>query len=223
MQKILLCCFLLALVTSCSLYKGLKEINREEVKLYTYQFDGKDIRFCPMHHLGKQVFYDDVKKTVEESKKEGYIVYYELISTDFTTDTVLKNTIRRKVRRIKGIDGNFQDSIKGAYFEKFVPQPPYEQMGIGKGDVWADVNYLELMNHFESRYKAIVLDSMDINTPFGGAYNREPLLSKSEYNALIIDFRNQRLVDLLRAETHPKILILYGEGHRKDFERKIGQ
>ena len=102
-----------------------------------------------MHHLGKQKFYDDIKNTVTTYKSNGYRVYYELISTDFTTDSLLKDNIRRKVRKLKGFSGTYKENAQGPFFKKYVQQPEYKEMGTTDNDLRSDINYLQLINQWE--------------------------------------------------------------------------
>ncbi|MDQ3099885.1 MAG: hypothetical protein M3R08_00740 [Bacteroidota bacterium] len=192
------------------------ELNREEPKAYDYSFLEKQIVLIPMHHLGKQEFYDNVRSMVISYKADGYKVYYELISTQFTADSLGKDLIRRKVRKLKGFNGTYSENAKGSMFEKYVQQPAYSDMGISDGDVRADVDYLELITKWETTHGPIVLDSTDLSTPFTERYEKGTFYSRKQYNETFIHFRNQRVIDLIKQEPEKRILLLYGAGHRKD-------
>ena len=213
--------FVLAVSSACKVLKSLKELKKEEASVYHYTLNDREIAFMPMHHLGKQEFYDDIKQTVADYKKQGYVVYYELIGTHFTKDSTLLDEVRRKARKIKGMGGSFKSEMSSSMFEKYVQQPAYKDLGIEETDVWADVDYLQLVNRFESGYRPIILDSTDLHTPFDAPYQREAYFTKDEYQAIIIDYRNDYLIQKIVAGNDKKVLVLYGEGHRKNFRKKL--
>lgn len=185
--------------------------------------DDKDIKFILMHHLGKQKFYDNVKNKVNSYKSNGYKIYYELISTDFTTDSLLKDTIRRKVRKLKGFSGTYKENAIGSFFKKYVQQPTYKEMGISDNDIRADVNYLQLINQWEKVNGTIVLDSIDLNTSFTEKFSKRVFYTKQQYNTVFIHYRNENVIKLIKLSRDKKVLILYRAGHRKDFKKRLKQ
>ena len=54
-----------------------KGIYDESIHLETLENDDKEIIFFPIHHLGRDLFYKDVKKKVDSLKKEGYYFFKE--------------------------------------------------------------------------------------------------------------------------------------------------
>jgi hypothetical protein len=220
-KRILAIVVLISTISACKVARSLIELNKSHAKVYTYEMDDKEILFIPMHHLGKQEFYDDIKSTVTTYKEKGYRVYYELISTDFTTDSLLKDTIRRKVRKLKGFSGTYEENAEGSLFRKYVQQPAYKEMGTSDSDLRADVDYLQLINQWEKVNDAIVLDSTDLNTSFTEKFNKGLFYTKDQYNAIFIHYRNENLIDLIKSNTDSKILVLYGAGHRKDFKKRL--
>jgi hypothetical protein len=216
----LLICWIITGLFSCKIIHSMHELNREEAQLKVMNNEKVDLMFLPMHHLGKKVFYDDVRSKIVSAKAEGYTVYYELISTDFTTDSILKDNIRRKVRKIKGFSGTYKDNAQGVMFEKYIQQPSYQDMGVTEGDIRADVNYLELMKKWEELNGEIVLDSVDWNTPFDKKFDKGLSYSKEEYNRVFIEYRNEQLIQRILNNSDKKVLVVYGEGHRKDFKKR---
>jgi hypothetical protein len=221
MKKIVSLVILISTLSSCKIAHSLIEINKKNAKVYSYKMDDKEIKFIPTHHLGKQKFYDDIKSIVTKYKGNGYRVYYELISTEFTTDSLLKDTIRRKVRKLKGFSGTYKDNAQGSFFKKYVQQPAYRDMGTTDSDIRADVNYLQLINQWEKINGEIVLDSADLHTSFSEKFSKGLFYTKDQYNAIFIHYRNENLINLIKSSTDNKILILYGAGHRKDFKKRL--
>jgi hypothetical protein len=174
-----------------------------------------------MHHLGKKGFYEDVKKEVSLHKSQGYRLYYELISTDFKADSLQKDTIRRKVRKLKGFSGNYKENAGGPFFSKYIQQPSYKELGSTPEDIRADVDYLQLVKEWEKTNGAIVLDSLDYAAPFSHKYSKVPFYTKRQYNSIFIQYRNEQLINLLKSGSDQKILILYGAGHKSDFRKRL--
>ena len=206
--------------SSCKIIKSIHQLKKKHAKVYSYKLGNKAIDYCPLHHLGKKEFYDDVTRVVTEHKKDGYVVYYEMIRSDFTKDSLLKDSIRRKARKLKGFSGSYKENSRGM-FKKYIEQPQYKNMGVTDNDVWADINYLQMINQFEKLYGEIRLDSADMNTPFDAKFNKSEKFTKQQYNSIVIDYRNDHLIELIKESKPNKILVLYGEGHRKNFKQKI--
>lgn len=209
------------LLASCQLLHNLHALNSEKPELRTYRVGNKDVTYCAMHHLGKQVFYDEVARVVKEHKARGYVVYYEQVRSTFTADSVLRDRIRRKARKLKGTANTYKQDADAIFGNKYVAQPDNPALGTDAQDVWADVNYLQLINEYERLYGVIRLDSLDLATPFKAPYRSNGFTNKKQYNTLIVSYRTQHLLNAIKAGPHAKILVLYGEGHRKSFEKGI--
>ncbi len=212
---------LLLMFQSCKITNSLVQLNKKHAKVYSYTLGNKEIKYVPMHHLGKKAFYDDVTRIVKEYKSKGYVVYYELISTDFTNDSLLKDTIRRKVRKIKGFSGSYKDNANDSFLKKYIQQPEYSDLGVDSTDLRADVDYLQLINEWENQNGVIILDSLDLNTPFGQKFSKGINYTDKQYKAVIIEYRNAYLIDLIKNSPYDKILVLYGAGHRKNFKKQL--
>ncbi len=219
--KTTLIIILLFSFSSCKIITALKELNREKAKVYSYSLNDIEIKYIPMHHLGKKKFYDDVTNKIKKYKKNGFIVYYELISPKLDIDSIQKDLVSRKARKIIGFNGNYKELGKGTFSEEYINQPPYEKLGITKKDRRADVNLLQFVNECERINGVIHLDSIDLNTDLGEKYERKGLYTDKQLKKIVVEFRNQYLINLIKSSGDDKILIIYGEGHRKDFEKRI--
>lgn len=176
-----------------------------------------------MHHLGKREFYDNVKNAIAAYKNLGYKVYYEEISSSLKTDSITKDRIRRKVRKIKGFSGSYEDATKGSSLGKLVQQPNMKNMGITESDVRADIDYLQFINEWEKLNGEIKLDSIDLNTNFTAPYSKGTFYTNAQYKRIVVEYRNQYLANLISTGQDKKILIIYGEGHRKNFKKTISR
>ncbi len=219
-KQFLIIILILFSFNSCKIVTSLRELKKENVDVFSYSINNKEVKFVPMHHIGKKEFYDDLKSKISQFKSKGYRVYYELISTDLKIDTLQKDIIRRKVRKIKGFSGTYEAAVSGTNFEKYVKQPTYKELGITETDLRADVDYIQFINEWEKINGEIVLDSIDIETDFGEKYEKGNFYSNNQYKKIVIDYRNQYLLDMINSNNDDKILVIYGAGHRKDFEKK---
>jgi hypothetical protein len=221
LKTILLFFILISFFVSCKIVKSLSELHKKEAKIYSFKLDDKEIKFCPMHHLGKKEFFDDVARKVKDYKENGYVVFYELIRTDFTADSLLRDTIRRKVRKLKGFSGTYKENADSSLFKKYIQQPSYKDLGIDDNDVWADIDYIQFISQWEKLNGKIILDSTDYNTPFSEKFQKGVYYNNKQYNRILIDYRNDNLISLIKSSKHDKILILYGSGHINNFRKKM--
>jgi len=197
-------------------------MNKTKANVYSYKYIDKDIKFLPMHHLGKPQFYDDTKNKVTSFKNDDYVVYYELISTKVDLDSLQKDLLRRKYRKLKGFSGTYKDVMKDSpILKKYVQQPSYKDLGITESDIRADITALQFINEWEKQNGIIKLDSIDLNTPFDKEYNNKLSYSKKQWNNVAINYRNQYLIDLIKKNNDKKVLIIYGDGHRKNFKKQL--
>lgn len=218
-NKILLFSFLTLLLISCKEIRSLREMQRSTPEVYNIDYNDKELLFIPMHHLGKPEFYDSVKKLVIDKKNNGYTVFYELVKTDFEADSLKRIEIRMKARKLKGFSGTYRDNSDS--FEGYIQQPDYSELGIDSSDIWSDVNYLELINKWEELNGEIKLDSIDLNTPFDKPFDKGVDYSNKDYNKVFIRYRNEHLLNKINESNSNKIVILYGFGHLKDFQKLL--
>ena len=210
----------LILLSSCKIIGTLKEMKKGNADIYSYNNNNQDVKFLPMHHLGKQNFYNDVKTKVIEYKKLGYKVYYERVIADPKLDSLQNDTLLRKFRKITGINDSYKARADSAgLFKKYIAQPKYEDMGCDSNDVWADITSLQFINEFEKQNGIVVLDSLDFAIKFRTMYNRKKVYTKKQIFNIVTDFRNAYLLKKVKEKAEPKILILYGAAHRKGFKK----
>jgi hypothetical protein len=171
--------------------------------------------------MGKKEFYEDVKSIIAINKKDGFRVYHERVSSVFEGDSLLKDTIRRKARKIKGFSGTYKENAESSMFDKYIQQPENIDLGIDDTDLWADVNYFQLINEWEKINGVIVLDSLDLNTSFTEKFSKGEFYTKKQYHKILIEYRNEHLINLIKTNPDKKILVFYGDGHRKDFKKRL--
>jgi hypothetical protein len=216
LKKLLFGILFSSLLISCKTIDVLIEIKKRKAVVNSYSMADKEIKFIPMHHLGKKAFYDDVREKVLKYKSEGYIILYELVLPGTISDSSKLDLYKRKMRRLKGFDGTYKENFeKMGLFKKCIQQPSYEQMGSDDKDIRADVTSIQFIDEWEKINGAIKLDSADWNTPFNATYKVKQEYTRRQREIIFLDYRNSYLVTTIKATPNKKILILYGKAHRK--------
>jgi hypothetical protein len=223
-KKILLSTIFLSLLISCKTVGTLIEIQKKKATVNSYSLGDKEIKFIPMHHLGKEDFYVDVMQKVLKLKSEGYIVFYEFVKPNANADSATNDLNRRKMRRIRGFEGTYKEVFsKIGLFNKCIQQPSYEILGTDDNDVRADVTWEQFITEWEKVNGAVLLDSVDINTPFNGTYKMRKNYTRAQSDKVILDYRNKYLANMIKEKTNKKILVIYGKGHRKGLFKLLSE
>lgn len=203
--------------------ESLKAMKSKTPEIKTVKLKNKTVAFVPIAHVSTPEFYAGVKHIVEEYKANGYTVYYEQIkggkpqtgtmSREGRTDTPLVDTLRLKLRKIMGLEPTRQTyAILKRFFPDVVTQPEYKDLGITETDLNADVYIGQLIAAYEQKYGPIELASCDYTTGFDTfLYPCEKL--NNDLNAIILDYRNEYVANLIKSAKDKKILVLYGARH----------
>ena len=195
----------------------------------------KDLCFLPMHHIGKQEFYDDTKTKLDSLSKNGYYIFFEGIQGKNMVDKNQRDTLFRKLRRLTGIDlykmgkgGGYIDSLTNESVfnnsiidnrikkDKLVNQPASlrktNDTTLGRG---ADASLTEMITKYETKYGKVVLNENDFNIPLGEKYDRTKgeKISKEKRKYLILDIRNEEIANQIYNSTNKKIVLVCGKNH----------
>jgi hypothetical protein len=247
MKKILITLTIIIL-TSCKSYianEYFKSVGvyDNKIKLEKLTYNDSEIIFFGMHHIGKNEFYDDVKKKTDSLLKEDYIFYIEGISSQFADkknltkeDSIALIEISYKFRKILGkplVAKNMESDYIKLFKEKgikikenLIKQPSYLQFGLSqKNAIITDLTVEKILENYEKKYGKVVLDSCDYDTKF---YEESTCPRKSQkkfFDELIIQDRNNNIISHILKEKKTKIAIIYGKAHFigiKDSLQKLG-
>ncbi len=108
------------------MFMALTELPKETTTKKSYENKNRDITFIGTHHLGKEKYYNELKREIIDYKSQGYVVYYEILKTPTGLDSLTLDSVNRKLRRIVGFmpSVDFYDSVtEGTFLENLVPQP----------------------------------------------------------------------------------------------------
>ncbi len=217
-----------SVLASCSLIKTIHYIKNEDVKTVHHQFGEKEIIFVPMVHFGQEEFYKGVKDSIISWKKQGYVVYYEEIITDtlkMGIDSVELSVLGMKIRRIMGSMPTREEYAKelSTIFKNGVPQPDNKDMGIDSTDLNADITLKELIGETERRYGEIILDSCDYATPMDSTYECHSKWKMKKIEPIILDYRNEYVVGLIKKSSKKKFIVVYGANHIKGMKKLMDE
>lgn len=188
----------------------------------------KEIVFIPMHHVGKQSFYEDVKNSIDSLRKEGFVFYYEGVKYSKIRDSLRNDTLAMKLRHVIGLDmrtlslqGGYIDTLDGtiaglkngiAERYKLVNQPKYSLYDTTV-DRRVDAYLSDLMATFEEKYGKLLLTACDFNTKPTDKYKCKKTSSKEEKMFLMLLYRNDLITKEILKDSHSKIVLVYGAKH----------
>ena len=180
------------------------------------------VLFLGMSHMGKKIFYDNTKKIIDSLKNDGYTFFVESVSNRVGDSIVTDTTYAKKLRKIIGLDITISyDQINNVIWKMFrrkyklIGQPSYKELGIDTFNI-VDVPYNTLINSYETKYGAIILDSCDINTKLGEPYNcnfapkSNRMIFEDEY---VKKMRNTLISNTVKNSKAKKIVLIYGKYH----------
>ncbi len=236
-KNILFALTMAVLLQSCLVKAVMKHVGiYDEANVIKKISNGKkDICFMPMHHIGKQSFYDDTKAKMDSLSKSGYFIFFEGIKGKDMVNNELKDTLLRKFRRLTGIDmvkmgkaGGYVDTISNVSIfqnplidkrikkDKLVNQPlsliKMQDTMLGKG---VDASLIDLISNYERKYGTIQLKDYDYEIKLG-SYDQKYThhkISKEQRSYLIDDIRNQVIANEIVSSKYSKIVLVYGKAH----------
>lgn len=202
-----------------------KGIFKENIHLAKFEKNDKEIFFFPMSHLGRDLFYQDVNKKIDSLKKEGYYFFYELV-TSLSNDTIANRKFRKAsgLPQLKNGYKGWADSIlKIKLKKKLVNQPTYSSWGLDSiNSMNVDVTSNEMINFYENKYDKIQLDSCDFKTSITEkTFCKDYKLIKVFKKEVVIDFRNDHVLEEIRKTDHKKIAIIYGRKHLSGIKKGL--
>lgn len=206
----------------------LKKEGIYDVKITPKFFSAEDkqIAFFPMQHLGRQEYYEDVKRNIDSLKNDGYIFFYEKILDDIT-DT-LDYYKFRKIFHFGVPKNGYVDLFEALYESKIkfkydlVNQPSNYDFGLtDENSFRVDMTIGMIINNVEQS-KKILLEDCDFQNKYTENYQcKDRFLTKEEQDKYILDDRNTFLVNEIKNSKHSKIAIIYGRAHQEGIEEQL--
>lgn len=248
-KSILLYLLILILLTSCKSNIINNFFEREGIYDETSKIEKlkgeNEIIIIPIHHIGTEKFYKNVKKKVDSLINLNYKIYYEMILTDNikSNDSIkqqlMDTTMTLKFRKAFGLLGlskkgtsNYVDFFKekGIKIKKnLVAQPNLIELGL-KNNLSENIDATmdELIKAYENKYGNIILDDYDFKTKIFDDYDRnkcENIVDKKVFDEFVLHYRNNIVLNKINQNKDAKIAIIYGKAHFvgiKDSLQKLG-
>lgn len=207
-------------------------VYKDNIKLREFNYQERSIVFIPMHHLGTESFYNNVKNKTDSLKNENYYFLYEKVNIDRKNDTLM-----RKFRKIFGVPltrlnsgyKKLLDSLypNVKYKKSLIDQPSYEKFGLdSQNSKNVDANSKEIIDYYEKKYGEITLTDCDYKTSVYEKYTKckeENKIPKKQSEDAVINFRNHIVVENIKESPHQKIAVIYGEGHIEGILKKLSE
>lgn len=204
---------LIAMVFLQACESGLPEsVYTTEVDYTDYKSDTKQLRFVKMHHIGKKEFYNNVSALVEKAKNENYVLYYEWIKFDLSTEIE-----KRKIRKLTGFipsEEGYRELISMIGDDSLVVQDNNQFLGlVNNKDYLVDITHTELLDKFEQLHGKLILSEADLEAPIKEFLDVD--ISESKVNDVLLTERNKIIVEHITTHPHSKIIVLYGANHEE--------
>lgn len=202
----------LLLFTSCTMFRVADKMTSYDVTQYQWESKTKQVRFIGMSHIASPEFYENVRRSVYNAKKEGYALVYEYVDYKQFDDSLI-----RKMRRIIGFLPNAKvyERILNVLTERGYQIQNNElfKNQYNNLDFNLDISAAELVKAYEDKYGIIKLKQEDFDKDLTKTV--KPLASLNKLNAIILDYRNEQLAKKIEALPYAKILVLYGDMHKE--------
>lgn len=240
MRKIILL-FVLASLTSCSVLinSALTSygIYDDEVELIYLKSEDKEVLLVPNKHIGSPHYYENLKNTSDSLIQNGYFFFYEKAKVEkleTQEDSIKLKDGYLKIRRILGTsismeseDAGIIDTINNKLWfgnksvemkKKLVNQPKTEYFFENENDFEnVDMFISEILDRYESKFGKVVLTDCDYQTAINEPYycNRKEIKKENKryFNRIIIEDRNNHVINELLKSEHKKIAVIYGAAH----------
>lgn len=241
-MKIITFLIVTLMLSSCVTLILNSELKRigvfEENCRITYLSNGyKKVAFFPMHHFGKQEFYDDVAFKIDSLQKENYQVLYEGYLEEIVTDSLIQDINQRKLRKLLGIatteyfdpeTNRFGGKYKIYKKHKLINQPDPYLLKIDTSNAKrVDISPSTMISEFEKVYDEIQLSACDLMTSLNAKVYDCHQIEKSKrghfMDEIIFDLRDKNLA--IEVHNHPseKIAVVYGQFHAKGMRLELGK
>lgn len=237
MKKLLLIFPLIAL-TSCAsklVDFALKKNGILDTKavIQPLDYNDKKILFLNMMHLGTKEYYADVRSKVDSLQKEGFFVMYEGLYLRKSERVIKENDSLSyiKFRKVMGIDPLVEYSKMKPFSEyitkyNLLDQPDYPELGItSKNSKAVDLPLTTLISELEKEKGIVQLSQCDYDLKLGsGTYNCGKVdkdIQDHMLKSIILDKRNQNIVEQIKQSPNKKIVIVYGKNHYSGIQKML--
>lgn len=196
------------------LVEGFVSHYTDSFKVHALAKGDREVVYLPMVHVGKPDFYAKVKHTLDSLRAGGYAVFYESIEADKEIDSLERDLVSRKLRRIIGIYPDYANKklFKILDIKGFVIQTKSNIGIVDSLDIRADLSLNKLIASYEIERGEVTLSEYDLKTPLKNKYKVENL-NQVDSDFLTDTIRNNYLVKLVNESEEERIAVIYGAAH----------
>lgn len=197
-------------------------IKAREIREVRDTVHGKDIVIIGTHHVGSPRYYSDVRRRLDSLRSAGYVVFFEGVGTPASMDSLSRDTLERKMRRVLGayVGPSYADRSNKStrrYAKRYVAQT-MDILGLDWDSpdcIMADLTMSELIRRFEMDKGGIALTDYDWETPLKSKYKRRKSGDKKYYDRgyMIHSLREHCVIRQVYASDSSRIVLLYGFTH----------
>jgi hypothetical protein len=199
--------------------------TKSELKII--ENEKQKIIFIGMHHVGREEFYNDVANKIDSLQKLNYTVFYEGVTNDKETDSLITVRNFMKLRKLMGIlpiehldttKNKINGKIKYRGKYKLVNQLNYSRLKVDSlTSINADISINELITEFEKNNGKIKLDSCDLKIKLTDRNYKCKKVKKNIFKEFkmeyIGDYREKSLAKIITKSNKNKVLVIYGDAH----------
>lgn len=239
---------ILIFLSSCSMimnsYLSGLGIYTDEVEFIKLQKENSEVLLIPNKHLATQTYYKNLRSSVDSLTNIDYFFFYETVLPEnlkTKEDTLKYKENLLKFRRIRNKsnydlidDGGYIDTlnnritlnnrnIKLRKKLEYQFKPEFFFKNEADYDI-VDVTISEMVDEFESRHGVIELTDCDYETEAKVKYeceNEDAKKNGRRLNDIIVDFRNEHVVDEILKGEHSKIAVIYGSAHMEGIQKLL--
>jgi len=236
-MRSLLVLFLVCSSLSCSpLWMHFSGVLEEKPELKVLSHAEKEVLFLPIHHIGQESYYEEVKRITDSLDQQAYTILYEQVSTGLREmeDFIL---MAKKFRKLTGsfdAGTGYLDTVNHKigsmdYDPKYqlMNQPDLVGLGIDTATaIRADILLEDLILAFEKKHGTIQLDSCDLETDLESDYLCNASNSDLETDFrknFILGLRNENLARHIVQSESEKIFVIYGASHFKGLKKELAK
>ena len=231
-NKFLIILPIFVLFSSCGMLisSALSSDNNCDIEIIS---DGeKNVAFIGVHHVGTELYYKDARQKLDSLRKDGYIIFYENVADKKNIDPKTKDTLDRKLRKLIGFNllkSGYVDTVSNVLAGKYKLSGKIKIVNQTRKivnidtliDRKVDLPNSKLIAEYEKLYGKVKLDDCDFKTPLTDKYNFSSKINKKFLNKVVLDFRNDFIVENIIKEKNNKIVLFYGDGHKKGIFQKL--
>lgn len=219
-QRFFILIILTSILTGCANLKSIDRVNSYNAEYTDINSSKKKIRFVGMTDLGQPQFFDNTKKIINESKKDGFVIFYENINIENMSDSSL-----RKLRKMLGYIPSKeirQKQYKLFINKGYVLRDDKLIFGLNSdSSVIADISGDDIVAEYEREYGRIKLTKKDLSLPLSTSLPLIMLLPKA--NTITINFRDEKIAKLLEESKQEKIIALYDFKHLNSLATELNK